>query len=108
MFRQIAPNGIVNKMERTSQLHGDETEEHDHQHLNLRNDVSADAVTATHEEMRRTVSAECPFLGGQAQPPSKHEYTESVVTASGDTTEEKLAAQEKGELAPGHAVSGQD
>ena len=96
MFRQIAPNGIVNKVDRSSQLHGDEIDEHDHEH-------AAPAV-ATHEEMSKAVQAACPFLGGQSQQPSKTEYIENVVTASGSTTEEKLAAQEKGELAPGNAV----
>jgi len=72
MFRQIAANGIVNKTihepvagkDLTSQLHGDEGDEH----------------------------------------VLKHEFMENVVTASGNTTEEKVVAEKKSEAAPGNAV----
>jgi len=73
MFRQIAPSGIVNKTihepvtgkDLSSQLHGDEDDEH----------------------------------------APKHEFTENVVTASENTTEE-VAAEKKSEVGPGNAVIG--
>jgi hypothetical protein len=77
MFRQIAPNGIVNKtiiepeagQTFSSQLHGDS---HDH-----------------HDE-----HPESPIIPAQGD----------AVTASGSSTEEKVAAEKKPEIAPGNAV----
>ena len=57
MFRQIAPNGVVNKVihepvpgqDLTTQLHGEET-------------ANSEEVEATHAEMGTITAAECPFM----------------------------------------------
>ena len=80
MFRQIAPNGIVNKaiikpspgQTFSSQLHGDSHDHHDE-----------------HPE-----SPVIPANAGDVD----------VVTASGATTEEKVAAEKNHEIAPGNTV----